>query len=426
MKILLVLHSYFPRYFAGTEVYTHNLAKALAKAGHSVKIFTIEPQTRETISKVERYYEEAVEVIKIHHPKPKPAPRLIQSVINDEYVIEFKAILDEYQPELVHIQHLLGLSLDFIDIVKTRNIKVVFTAHDLWYKCPSLRGYFQGEKCLCTKDSASGMCAGLVIGGFYDYTKIENPLVKFLLRLDWKLQRDKRNRTFRQHLRKADLVIVPSQYLYNDILEYGLDPDKVRFIQHGIQAPSPQLVGNKVTDKKLRFLFASHLTIDKGFALTVKNFLKLEKSGLDFTLDIYGSYSSGDLEIVSYLDRIKDSKKIKYRGTFKPTDKYEIFSKYNVVLVPSLWNEIYGLVLDEALALKKFALVSNKGALSERVVEGKNGLIFDTSKPGDFLDKLYYIFEHQGELLNRADYPKTWIDLKEHIEVIQSAYKAIL
>lgn len=425
MKILLVIHSYLPNYFAGTEVYTYNLAQELARLGNEVKVFTVEPRTSFKKDTTERYFEGAVEVIKVHHPEAKQPQNLRETIWKDEYNKEFKAALDEYRPDVVHIQHLIGMSLEFINIVKARNIKVVYTAHDLWHRCPTLRAYVEDTPCLCKRHEACGLCSGMAIQSFIDYKKVDNPFVKLLLRLDWKTQRRKRNSTFLKQLEKVDLIVTPSQYLYNDIKQFGIKEFKVRMIQHGINLPPANLVGNKIDNGIVRFIFASHLTIDKGFGLAVQTFKELEKAGLKFKLDFYGSYAKEDSTITEFLEEISHTDQMSYQGTYKPENKYEVFSKYNVALVPSLWNEIYGLVLDEALALGKFALVSNKGALPERVIDGDNGLIFNANEPTDFKNKVVEIINNPAKYINSKEKSKTWQDLSSHAGKILACYQEV-
>jgi hypothetical protein len=44
MKVLLVVHQFFPKYYYGTETYTLQLAKGLIGLGHDVVIFSGDPQ----------------------------------------------------------------------------------------------------------------------------------------------------------------------------------------------------------------------------------------------------------------------------------------------------------------------------------------------------------------------------------------------
>jgi hypothetical protein len=40
MKILFVVHNFFPKFFGGTERYVLNMAKQMQRMGNSVKVLT--------------------------------------------------------------------------------------------------------------------------------------------------------------------------------------------------------------------------------------------------------------------------------------------------------------------------------------------------------------------------------------------------
>ena len=61
-----------------------------------------------------------------------------------------------------------------------------------------------------------------------------------------------------------------------------------------------------------------------------------------------------------------------------------LYARLNVVLVPSIWPESFGLVAREGLKSGSWLVASNRGAAAEDVIEGQNGHVFDPGIPGDF------------------------------------------
>jgi glycosyltransferase involved in cell wall biosynthesis len=136
MRIMLVIHGYPMRYNAGSEVYTQSLAQALADR-HEVHVFT-----RQQNKFLPDY---------VQGEESDPTdPRVALHVINlpqsfDQYrdlVVDeqFATLLDQIQPDLVHIGHLSHLSTSLIFEAYKRAIPLVFTLHDFWLMCP--RGQF--------------------------------------------------------------------------------------------------------------------------------------------------------------------------------------------------------------------------------------------------------------------------------------------
>jgi glycosyltransferase involved in cell wall biosynthesis len=64
-------------------------------------------------------------------------------------------------------------------------------------------------------------------------------------------------------------------------------------------------------------------------------------------------------------------------------DIYSVMRIADVVCVPSVWHEAFGLVAAEAMALGKPVIVSNRGALPHVVHHGEAGIVFDPDRPQD-------------------------------------------
>ena len=135
MRILQVVHGLPPAANGGTEVYTRDLAVALAsRASDDVAVFTrhAEPYARE---------------LSTH---PSSAGRAQVFSINNTFqscdsfeasyahpAIERLAgqLLDDWNPDIVHIQHLTCLSTGIPRQAARRRLPVVMTLNDYWLIC---------------------------------------------------------------------------------------------------------------------------------------------------------------------------------------------------------------------------------------------------------------------------------------------------
>jgi glycosyltransferase involved in cell wall biosynthesis len=63
-------------------------------------------------------------------------------------------------------------------------------------------------------------------------------------------------------------------------------------------------------------------------------------------------------------------------GELRDEDKQKAFSGIDVLIVPSICCESYSLVINEAFSTKTPVIVSDIGALAERVQDGVTGLVF--------------------------------------------------
>ena len=95
MKITIIVSGFPPKYLAGTEVATYNIAKCLAKRGHEVHVITSldEGTQREEIK--EGFY---LHRIKLHSRVP------IASIMI--YFMEVASIIKRINPDIIHCQNL--------------------------------------------------------------------------------------------------------------------------------------------------------------------------------------------------------------------------------------------------------------------------------------------------------------------------------
>jgi len=126
MKILYVVHYYLPRHQAGTEIYTHSLAKKFSEKGHEVWIFTSEDRSQPGFELKEEEYNR-IKVFRLYH---SGARDFRSTYLREDFDEIFDKVLDELKPELIHFQHLFRLSVGFVHKAKKRGIPCILTLAD--------------------------------------------------------------------------------------------------------------------------------------------------------------------------------------------------------------------------------------------------------------------------------------------------------
>ena len=133
MQILQVANGFPPTAIAGVEQYTHQLSRAL-NARHDVRILC-----RESLPHCADYdiLEDGFDGL--------PVRRIVNnfqhaSQVRDHYLdlrIEsiFEKTLTEWQPDLIHFQHCIGLSASLPQVAALHRIPHILTLHDYWYIC---------------------------------------------------------------------------------------------------------------------------------------------------------------------------------------------------------------------------------------------------------------------------------------------------
>src|SRR5258708_38613706 len=71
---------------------------------------------------------------------------------------------------------------------------------------------------------------------------------------------------------------------------------------------------------------------------------------------------------------------VHFHGRFGRDELAAVYSRFDVLVVPSLWYENNPLVIQEAFAAGRPVVASRLGGMAEFVTHGLNGLLFE---PGD-------------------------------------------
>src|SRR5512144_2063751 len=113
MRILHLVHQYPPEKVGGTERYTQTLAKYQAARGHAVAVFC--PSSDVLLDRaIEPENEDGAQVYRVPIG-PRSPGEVFFSIFKQTRLSEaFRVVLDQFQPSLVHVQHLMGLPLNLI------------------------------------------------------------------------------------------------------------------------------------------------------------------------------------------------------------------------------------------------------------------------------------------------------------------------
>lgn len=77
------------------------------------------------------------------------------NLYNDTFNRDIKILIDTLKIDLIHIHHLKHMYLDIFKVAKERSIPVIYTLHDFYSICPSVK-LFNKETFLCNYANAAG------------------------------------------------------------------------------------------------------------------------------------------------------------------------------------------------------------------------------------------------------------------------------
>ena len=409
-RLLFVIHDFLPKHSAGTEIYTYHLVKQLM-ARHDVHLLFCEArheQARYTVSHGVYDGLPYTEVVHNYHWEN------FEETYHDPRMEEiFATVLDDFDPDLVHVQHLHHFSFNFIPMVKARGIPVVYTLHEFMLLCARGGQLLREDLEICELPDPE-RCADCIrhhrLAGDYGQSRRSRAADKIQAMLPDQLQRawigyhgpvrsgelsaeervvftaaaKARLDFISECVREVDLFISPSAFLRDKFIESGMiAEDRIIHSDNGFDT-SPFDGVARVPSETLRFGFVGTISEYKGIHILIEAFNPIEED--DVELQIWG-----DLETFQdYKERIVPmvaNPRIKLLGRFDNTRIAEVLAGIDVLIVPSLWFENSPLTIHEAWLAGIPVLASDRGGMAELVDDDVNGFHFKLGDPADLRDK---------------------------------------
>ncbi|SAK97947.1 glycosyl transferase, group 1 [Caballeronia temeraria] len=375
MKVLIANTLYFPDEVGGAEVATRLLADGLIKAGIEVCVVCATGSGHdrsEEVNGAKVYRLRSTNLYWPHAPgEHSRVAKLIWHAIdvrNTSMTRKLADIIEREKPDIVHTANLSCLSVDAWRVANNAGVPIVHTIHDYYLLCPTSSMLSAGKPCA----SQCGVCS------LYAKPKqIASAQVNVAVGVsDFVLQKHVESGFFS---RAAKTTVIHNCYQPLEDAKAG---------QHSRPAGhSP-----------LRLGMLGRVLPEKGVELLLEQLLADQT--LDWTLAIGGS---GDQDFVESLKTKYADPRVSFLGRVEPA---EFLSGIDILVVPSVWNEPFGLVVLEAYSQGVPVVGSNMGGIPE-IIEPRSNLLFDVARPDTLIDKIH-------EARDLLDDPSTHDRLRQH------------
>lgn len=282
-------------------------------------------------------------------------------------------ILRKESPDIVHVHKLRGLSPSvWRAAIDSKVPRLVHTCRD--YELLSPEGTLSG-----------------VLGR----------LAKRRISPLWPYQAIRRKASSNVHVATA-----PSRYTLNLHIEQGFFAEAVKAVvpnSHGFSDAQLERMRRRLqaTSRRdtntLRLLYLGRIEPTKGVAKLCDLVSRLSLHGVSVTLDVVGS---GTYES-TIRSEFEFCPNIYFHGGVFGSEKSALITASDVLVVPSTWPEVFGLVIAEAYAHGKPVIGARIGGIPELVTEGRTGFLFaphdsralkrvilDLTKSPDILSKM--------------------------------------
>ena len=396
MHVLMVLHNYPPEFRGGVERSVESAAQGLIALGHRVSVLAGSERTAAE-PHVLRETHAGVDVWRLIRENIFRTP---MDPFDGGLVPFFEQSIATIKPDVVHIHHWWNLGDDLARRSVALGIPVVLSLHDFFTSC-SLFFRMPDGVTHCTEPEGARACGPCL----YKVYGVDERELGTLATA--------RARAFRAEVAAAACVLAPSRSHGRRVSRYmGIPMPTVLGLPTDELAPLPT-EGTPFPAGPLRVLHFGNLSRLKGVELLVDAVEQADPSGSAIELTLAGELVDRDLRLG----------RARHVGAFDHEQVRTLAARADVAVFPSLASESYGMVVDEALRLGLPVVVSDRGALAERM--GLRGLSVsvDSAEPLALLFKR--LLEHPEMLAQaRAASAGTLESARTHAEKLLATYES--
>jgi GT2 family glycosyltransferase/glycosyltransferase involved in cell wall biosynthesis len=414
-RVLHLVHGWPPWNPAGTEVYARRLALRQA-AWREVTVYARMADPGRELGEALELADGGVRVRLVVNNFTQRDPLSRNALHDRRLAAGFRRLLEEERPDLLHVHHLAGHAATLPGVAARRGIPILYQVQDWWSPCARVN-LLDDEWRLCSGPAPAKCSACLPLTGLFPAPLLNRALYAA------------RGRLTRQALRQADALVMGSQAIHRSYLDLGwLRPeDRAFVIPYGIERPagrSGEPPPRRAPGGPLRFGIIGSILPHKGIHVAFRAFQGVDPATA--TLEVWGDTSASRLYTAGLSTLYSPA--VRFSGRFDEERRGEIFARLDVLIVPSLGLESFGLVAREALAEGVPVLAARRGALAE-LFHGQEepcGALFDPENVEELRGWIERLAARPEIVAAWAANPPRIKEMDEHAEEIEAVYERIL
>jgi glycosyltransferase involved in cell wall biosynthesis len=361
MRIALCAPNFPPEFLGGTERVVLAIARALRASGDEILLVAGSDRPWQGLDLVE----EEFAGFPVHRLPRQPDEGYGLDVRRPRLRARFAQLLAEAEVDLVHVHHWATLSTGLLRAAAEIGVPGIASLHDMWTNCPR---FFRRPPAgvACPLGAGREPCVGCVR--------------QALPQLGEAATRDglsRRDLDLRDELRSARRITAPSAAGRDRVREHLPWDGPIEVVPHGLLEPVPPgECASRGPGPKLRIGTFGNLVEEKGVMLLVyacRGIPNLE-------LHLHGPFLEPAFAELVRAKAAEFRVELHEHGAYGAADPHPALG-LDLAVFPSLCEETYGLVVEEALARGVPVVVSDRGALAERIGAGGIAVAVDELGP---------------------------------------------
>ena len=388
----------------------------------------------------------------------KPEADITEPVTEDF----FKKVVNEVNPEIIHVQEFLGISTSLIKWIKAQGIKIIFTVEDYFVLCPTLKLVRRDGRLCNIKDESLGTycadCCQYAPVNNFKY-RLSSVMPQLFNNNTWSILRNVKSAVYKiagkdnesniakrdnlkieqynkrrqfnlTAIKEIDLVIAMSNRV-TAIFNYYQPFDNITTL-HLTLNHLDEIIPRRMVPSANKIVFGlinAMGTVLKGKQLLLDLFAQIARSPLK---DRVQFQILGDILREDEL-KLQQYPFVNYAGRYSVKRLNHLLDelKIDVGIVPSLWEEAYGYVGVEFLAKGIPVIGNNIGGIPDYVKAKETGWLNESCTSDEMFSIINYIVNHPDEIIsvnenlvtNRSKYVKT---MEAHFYEMDAIYQNLL
>lgn len=377
MRILQVVHQFFPDCHSGTEQYCLAHAREAQRRGDDVAVLSLHwdhDRDWPPVRLFEQPYE-GLRVLRLNHWRRLNPNDVLRDHENLHLEGWFRRVLEQELPDVVHFFHLRQLGSNLIAVAKGLGVRTVVHLMDFWFLCPRFT-LLRRDGSLCSGPPQGGAgcvpCAHPELQGqqpmLGSASVTDDPPARLRALLD-RLPQQLHN------LAAADHVVAPSRFLADLFVRNGFPAGRIAVIPYGLEAGRITGSPPQRPRQPLRLAFCGVLSPWKAPHLAIA---AVRATASDVRLTVHGRLDEPLFaDYIAGLRRdAEGDPRIQFADAYDASTVTQVFADMDALVVPSTWYENTPFVVLEAFAAGVPVLAADLGGLAEIVVHESNGLLF--------------------------------------------------
>jgi glycosyltransferase involved in cell wall biosynthesis len=381
MKILLINDNGYQT--GGAEKYILNLKSCLINR-HEVKLFSANSPNSES----DYSFKSSVNSFR----------KYSDQVYNLDSYRKLKSVLKLFQPDIIHINNIdKKISPSILHLCE--NIPTVMTIHDYDLIYPGAE-YADIHDCKLDYGVRCPTCTTLKS---YILFRLKNLIRIPILK------------------KYINIIIAPNKFMYKRVASQIKDIE-LTILNYGIY-----LNEFMPLKESKQILFVGRLEKVKGIYTLIYSFIKISKIFKESRLLIAGDGKEMD-NLFGLVKKLK-LKNVTFTGWLKDEELLALYESSDVLILPSIWDEPFGLVGIEAMSGGRPVIASRVGGIPDWLDDGKTGYLVDPGMPDQIAEKVIKLFSDRNLLIQMGKNARKRAEqfsIEKHVEEIEKIYEQVI